>query len=100
MLAWMLEHWPRVRLIKNPGSHLFGVGQGRKRKRKTPPVFVRQEWQEPWIEPALEDVYDASVPTGLVETTSASPAGSPALSAPLPHGTTQTPASFVGYPSL
>jgi DNA-directed RNA polymerase specialized sigma24 family protein len=52
-LAWAWEHWPRVKRMKNPGGFLFRVGQSRTRERQTPPLFVRQEWQEPWIEPGL-----------------------------------------------
>ena len=52
-LAWAWEHWPRVKRMKNPGGFLFRVGQSRTRERQTPPLFVRQEWEEPWIEPEL-----------------------------------------------
>ena len=52
-LAWAWEHWDRVRAMKNPAGYLFRVGQSRTRQRKEPPVFVRQEWREPWIEPEL-----------------------------------------------
>jgi RNA polymerase sigma factor (sigma-70 family) len=52
-LAWAWEHWHRVKTMKNPAGYLFRVGQSRTRQRKEPPVFVRQEWQEPWIEPGL-----------------------------------------------
>ena len=52
-LAWAWEHWHRIERFDNPGGFLFRVGQSRTRQRKEPPVFVRQEWREPWIEPAL-----------------------------------------------
>lgn len=52
-LAWAWEHWHRVSRMKNPTGFLFRVGQSRTRQRKAPQLFVRQEWQEPWIEPAL-----------------------------------------------
>jgi RNA polymerase sigma factor (sigma-70 family) len=52
-LAWSWEHWARIDGIKNPAGYLFRVGQSRTRQRKEPPVFVRQEWRDPWIEPAL-----------------------------------------------
>jgi DNA-directed RNA polymerase specialized sigma24 family protein len=52
-LAWAWEHWPRLIRMKNPAGYLFRVGQSRTRGRKVPPLFVRQEWQEPWIEPLL-----------------------------------------------
>lgn len=39
--------------MRNPGGFLFRVGQSRTRERQTPPLFVREEWQEPWIEPGL-----------------------------------------------
>jgi DNA-directed RNA polymerase specialized sigma24 family protein len=51
--AWAWEHWYRVRRMKNPGGYLFRVGQTRTREHKEPAVFIRQEWREPWIEPAL-----------------------------------------------
>jgi hypothetical protein len=46
------------------------------------------------------EVYYDYVSTGIVDTTSASPTGAPALPAPWPFGTTQPPASSVAYPSL
>jgi DNA-directed RNA polymerase specialized sigma24 family protein len=52
-LAWAWEHWHRVQKMANPGGYLFRVGQSRTRRRKEPPVFVRQEWHDPWIEPDL-----------------------------------------------
>jgi DNA-directed RNA polymerase specialized sigma24 family protein len=52
-LAWAWEHWDRIQQMTNPGGFLFRVGQSRTRQRKTPQLFVRQEWQEPWIEPSL-----------------------------------------------
>jgi DNA-directed RNA polymerase specialized sigma24 family protein len=52
-LAWAWEHWPRVKRMRNPGGYLFRVGQSRTRERRAPRLFVRQEWQEPWIEPEL-----------------------------------------------
>jgi DNA-directed RNA polymerase specialized sigma24 family protein len=52
-LAWAWEHWHRIEKLKNPGGFLFRVGQSRTRQRKEPPVFVRQDWREPWVEPAL-----------------------------------------------
>jgi DNA-directed RNA polymerase specialized sigma24 family protein len=42
-----------LKRIKNPGGYLFRVGQSRTRQHKEPPLFVRQDWHEPWIEPAL-----------------------------------------------
>ena len=39
--------------MRNPGGFLFRVGQSQTRERQTPPLFVREEWQEPWIEPGL-----------------------------------------------
>jgi DNA-directed RNA polymerase specialized sigma24 family protein len=52
-LGWAWEHWHRVKRMKNPTGYLFRVGQSRTRRRLDPPVFVREEWREPWIEPAL-----------------------------------------------
>jgi DNA-directed RNA polymerase specialized sigma24 family protein len=52
-LAWAWEHWDRIKDVQNPAGYLFRVGQSRTRHRKEPPVFVRQEWREPWIEPRL-----------------------------------------------
>ena len=52
-LAWAWEHWHRLQRIKNPGGYLFRVGQSRTRQHKEPPLFVREDWHEPWIEPAL-----------------------------------------------
>jgi DNA-directed RNA polymerase specialized sigma24 family protein len=52
-LAWAWEHWHRIMRMQNPAGYLFRVGQSRTRRRKDPPVFVRQEWKDPWIEPAL-----------------------------------------------
>jgi len=52
-LAWAWEHWHRIKAMDNPGGYLFRVGQSRTRERKEPSLFVRQEWREPWIEPAL-----------------------------------------------
>ncbi len=52
-LAWAWEHWQRVEKMTNPAGYLFRVGQSRTRQRKELPVFVRHEWEDPWIEPEL-----------------------------------------------
>ncbi len=52
-LAYAWEHWPRIRGLHNPVGYLFRVGQSRSRVRKAPPVFVRPETSDHWIEPAL-----------------------------------------------
>lgn len=53
-LAWAWEHWARLRHIHNPTAYLFRVGQSKTRTRMTPPLFVRDEWHEPLVEPGLE----------------------------------------------
>lgn len=52
-LAWAWENWDRVRAMDNPRGYLFRVGQSRTRRKKSRPVFVRHEWQEPVVEPYL-----------------------------------------------
>lgn len=52
-LAWSWEHWPKVKRARNPIGYLFRVGQSRTRSKRTPPVFDRDDWKEPWVEPKL-----------------------------------------------
>jgi DNA-directed RNA polymerase specialized sigma24 family protein len=52
-LAWAWEHWYRLKRMGNPTGYLYRVGQSRSRTRKTPPLFVRDEWHEPLVEPRL-----------------------------------------------
>jgi len=52
-LAWAWEHWSRIERMHNPTGYLFRVGQSRSRRRKVRPVFVRDEWPDPVIEPHL-----------------------------------------------
>ena len=52
-LAWAWEHWERVREMDNSRGYLFRVGQSRTRGKKTRPVFVRDQWHEPLVEPYL-----------------------------------------------
>jgi DNA-directed RNA polymerase specialized sigma24 family protein len=52
-LAWAWEHWSRIERMDNPTGYLFRVGQSRSRRRKVRPVFVRDEWHDPVIEPHL-----------------------------------------------
>jgi DNA-directed RNA polymerase specialized sigma24 family protein len=52
-LAWAWENWPKVKDMANPTGYLFRVGQSQVRTRKVRPVFVREEWHEPLVEPRL-----------------------------------------------
>jgi DNA-directed RNA polymerase specialized sigma24 family protein len=52
-LAWAWEHWSRMKRMKNPTGYLVRVGQSHSRTRMTRPVFVRSEWHDPLVEPAL-----------------------------------------------
>ena len=52
-LAWAWEHWTEIAHIDNPTAYLFRVGQSKSRPHLVAPIFVREEWHEPWIEPGL-----------------------------------------------
>jgi len=52
-LAWAWENWSKVKEMTNPTGYLFRVGQSQIRTRKVRPVFVREEWHEPLVEPRL-----------------------------------------------
>lgn len=52
-LAWAWEHWFRLKRMANPTGYLYRVGQSRSRTRMTPPLVVRDEWDEPLVEPRL-----------------------------------------------
>lgn len=52
-LAWAWEHWSKVKTMDNPTGYLFRVGQSHSRRRKVRPVFVRDDWHEPLVEPQL-----------------------------------------------
>jgi RNA polymerase sigma-70 factor (ECF subfamily) len=52
-LAWAWEHWARIKRVENPTGYLFRVGQSRSRSRMARPVFVRDEWHDPLVEPGL-----------------------------------------------
>jgi DNA-directed RNA polymerase specialized sigma24 family protein len=52
-LAWAWENWPKVKDMTNPTGYLFRVGQSQSRKKRVRPVFVRDDWHEPLVEPQL-----------------------------------------------
>jgi DNA-directed RNA polymerase specialized sigma24 family protein len=52
-LAWAWEHWSQIDGMHNPTGFLFRVGQSRSRSRKVRPIFVRDDWNEPLVEPHL-----------------------------------------------
>lgn len=52
-LAWAWEHWDRLQGVDNRMSYLYRVGQSAIRRRRTPVVFTRTAYSEPWFEPAL-----------------------------------------------
>lgn len=52
-LAWAWEHWSRVKHMQNPTGYLFRVGQSHSRTPMVPPLFVRDEWHDPLVEPRL-----------------------------------------------
>ena len=52
-LAWAWEHGSQIKATSNPTGYLFRVGQSRSRRRKTRPLFVREEWHDPLVEPHL-----------------------------------------------
>ena len=52
-LAWAWEHRDELDTIEHPVAYLFRVGQTRIRRRKLRVVHARNEWAEPWVEPAL-----------------------------------------------
>jgi RNA polymerase sigma factor (sigma-70 family) len=52
-LAYAWEHWERVQGMANPAGYLFRVGKSRVRRRKARALFVRNNDESPWFEPAL-----------------------------------------------
>ena len=52
-LAWAWAYWSRVKRMDNPTGFLFRVGQSRSRARMERPAFVRDDWQDPLVEPRL-----------------------------------------------
>lgn len=52
-LAWSWENWVKVKELKNPTGFLFRVGQSRTRSKRTPAIFARPDWNDPWVEPKL-----------------------------------------------
>ena len=52
-LAWAWEHRTELDGLTNPSAYLFRVGQSRIRRRKLRVLHARNEWAEPWVEPAL-----------------------------------------------
>jgi RNA polymerase sigma factor (sigma-70 family) len=52
-LAYAWENWERVQGMANPAGYLFRVGKSRVRRRKTRVLFVRDNDESVWFEPAL-----------------------------------------------
>ena len=52
-LSWSWENWGRIGRVQNKVAYLFRVGQSSMRRRKVAVSFVRNDYAEPWIEPAL-----------------------------------------------
>ena len=52
-LAYAWENWERVQGMVNPAGYLFRVGKSRVRRRKTRALFVRNNDESLWFEPAL-----------------------------------------------
>lgn len=52
-LAWAWEHRERLSAIERPLAYLYRVGQSRARRRLVRIPFVRSDWREPHVEPAL-----------------------------------------------
>jgi RNA polymerase sigma-70 factor (ECF subfamily) len=52
-LAYAWENWDKVQGMANPAGYLFRVGKSRVRPRKTRALFVRDNDESLWFEPAL-----------------------------------------------
>lgn len=52
-LAYAWERWDRISTMANPAGYLFRVGKSRVRRPKSRALFVREEHEAPWFEPAL-----------------------------------------------
>ncbi len=52
-MAWAWEHQDRIASVGSPVAYLFRVGRSRTRLRRLRVVHGRDEWSEPWVEPAL-----------------------------------------------
>jgi DNA-directed RNA polymerase specialized sigma24 family protein len=52
-LGWAWEHWERLQGISEKLPYLYRVGQTTIRRKKTPVIFTRSDYAEPWFEPSL-----------------------------------------------
>ncbi len=52
-LAYAWEHWHKVQAMANPAGYLFRVGKSRVRRRKSRELFIREDDEAHWFEPAL-----------------------------------------------
>lgn len=52
-LAYAWEHWDKVMATSNPAGYLFRVGKTRIRRRKSRAIFLREDDDDHWFEPAL-----------------------------------------------